>query len=214
MGFIKGVGGLLKGIGSVGIGAGKIGFKAGKSAGTSAIRRGAGNIAKNPTAIIAGTAAAAGAGALLAEADGDASIPGTAAKTGVAGFGLAAMSGTAGSAMALGGVGMLSAGSMALGATYAVGSRALKTPKNVGFDNMHEIKTSALGKALIGGSALIEGSVKAKDAFYRSRMGVNDGMVRSATPVIPQNLRQQGGQPDNAGATGDLVFALNNLRRG
>ena len=62
------------------------------------------------------------------------------------------------------------------------------------------------GKNLIGGMALIEGMRGAWGEIESSRMGSNMG-VQTMTPSIPS-------YSDNAGATGDLVFALNANRRG
>jgi hypothetical protein len=45
-------------------------------------------------------------------------------------------------------------------------------------------------------------------------MGMNDGRMRSATPDIPMpQVTNSASYANNAGATGDLVFALHNNRR-
>lgn len=62
------------------------------------------------------------------------------------------------------------------------------------------------GKTLIGGTALIEGAKKAWNTVETAKMGQMTG-VTTMTPQIPSYA-------DNAGATGDLVFALNANRRG
>ena len=59
---------------------------------------------------------------------------------------------------------------------------------------------------LIGGTALIEGTKKAWNTLETAKMGQMTG-VTTMTPQIPSYA-------DNAGATGDLVFALNANRRG
>lgn len=87
----------------------------------------------------------------------------------------------------------------------AMGKKPLE-PKQI--NNLSDIKLSKTGKALLGGAALISGVVGAKNAFESSRMGTNTGEVFTATP------RQPSFEEMNAGASGDLVFALNNLRRG
>ena len=59
--------------------------------------------------------------------------------------------------------------------------------------------------------------------YIDSRQGQNDGRIYNSTPTMstPYQLSQQmaysshgNSYADNAGATGDLVFALNNSRRG
>lgn len=62
------------------------------------------------------------------------------------------------------------------------------------------------GKMLIGGTALIEGTKKAWSTLETAKMGQMTG-VTTMTPQTPS-------YSDNAGATGDLVFALNANRRG
>ena len=68
-------------------------------------------------------------------------------------------------------------------------------------------KTTALGTGLIMGSAFIKGTQEAFQDFNRNRMGTSDGQITRATPRTPSYA-------DNAGATGDLVFAMNRNRRG
>lgn len=62
------------------------------------------------------------------------------------------------------------------------------------------------GKTVMGGVALAEGVKKAWNTVQTAKMGQNMGIDR-LTPRIPS-------YSDNAGATGDLVFALNANRRG
>lgn len=62
------------------------------------------------------------------------------------------------------------------------------------------------GKMLIGATAAIEGAKKAWNTVETAKMGQMTGAT-TMTPQIPSYA-------DNAGATGDLVFALNANRRG
>lgn len=63
------------------------------------------------------------------------------------------------------------------------------------------------GHAIMDVSMVAEGAKKAFNAFNTAHMGQMDGQIRRATPMIPAYA-------DNAGASGDLVFALNRNRRG
>jgi hypothetical protein len=69
------------------------------------------------------------------------------------------------------------------------------------------IKLSAEGLADLWGGALAIGMTGAFKEVMKRNMGQMDGQVRRATPRVPAYA-------DNAGATGDLVFALNRNRRG
>lgn len=69
------------------------------------------------------------------------------------------------------------------------------------------MKLSTWGKAAVAGVGLYSGVMKAMDTFEQSRMGMMDSFVATNTPQIPS-------YKDDAGATGDLVFALNANRRG
>ena len=74
--------------------------------------------------------------------------------------------------------------------------------------------TKAGGIAL-GGAAIIGGIQGAWENFEHSRMGEMDREVTRATPRLPMGEGQQRqGAPNHAGATGDLVFAMNANRRG
>ena len=79
------------------------------------------------------------------------------------------------------------------------------------------------GKAAMTAGALLIGSAGATKDYTESRIGRNDGQLYRPTPTMsnPYDLSSQMayssiGQSyaNNAGATGDLVFALNNLRNG
>ncbi len=104
-----------------------------------------------------------------------------------------------------------------------------------GLEKLKLIERAPLSKSLIGwkmtgrgklaftAGALAVGSVGATKDYTESRIGRNDGQLYRPTPTMsnPYDLSSQmaysqGGQSyaNNAGATGDLVFALNNLRNG
>lgn len=68
------------------------------------------------------------------------------------------------------------------------------------------------GKAVLGIGGAIYAARDAVTALETSRMGVNDGQITVATPA--PELNREPSYQDNASATGDLVFALNKLRRG
>lgn len=71
-----------------------------------------------------------------------------------------------------------------------------------------DTKLSGAGKMLLAGAAVIEGVRGASSAFINSRMGEVTGEVVTATPKQPSFEKM------NAGASGDLVFALDRLKRG
>lgn len=68
-------------------------------------------------------------------------------------------------------------------------------------------KIKPLGWGVIGAGALIGTAKETYSAVTNIRMGERDPYITRATPRIPSYV-------DNAGATGDLVFALNANRRG
>jgi hypothetical protein len=63
------------------------------------------------------------------------------------------------------------------------------------------------GKTVLGAASVIKGAAGAMSEVNRIHMGQMDGMVRTPTVGVPSYM-------DNAGATGDLVFAMNANRRG
>lgn len=81
-------------------------------------------------------------------------------------------------------------------------------------------KATPLGIGVIGAGMLVAGSGKATKNYMQSLRGTNDGTLRSNAPI---NTYAQGQQvsshqighsyANNAGATGDLVFALHNQRK-
>jgi hypothetical protein len=99
-----------------------------------------------------------------------------------------------------------------------------KKAVKIGIGNLSDFKLSKMAVPLIVGSSLIEGLAGGVKAFEKSRMGVNDGMMRSATPMLPRSDQTAVAQPgnpttlsnsyyaNNAGATGDLVFAMHKNR--
>lgn len=66
-------------------------------------------------------------------------------------------------------------------------------------------RTTWLGKGVLATGGLAYGAHDAMSTMQESRMGYGDQMMMTATP---NNI------PDNGGATGDLVFAMNRNRRG
>lgn len=80
--------------------------------------------------------------------------------------------------------------------------------KEVGFDKRlfgRELRKSSFG-LFVGGAAVV-GAGQGLAQVDRENMGTKDPNVYRATPVIPEYI-------DNGEATGDLVFALHDLRRG
>ena len=84
-------------------------------------------------------------------------------------------------------------------------------------------KMTGRGKLAFTAGAIAVGTVTGAKDHMESRIGTNDGQLYRPTPTMrnPYDLSSQmaysqGGQSyaNNAGATGDLVFALNNLRNG
>lgn len=212
MGILKGLG--KAGFGSLGgIGKATMGASRGLGEATISIGREIGRgLSKDMTKSALVIGAGAAMGGLLADADGNAPI----GKTAAIGAGIGAIS-TAipGGASA---VGLIGAGGAALAASGAealgsVGKHMIKMPKGaLTLDNLNEIKMTGLGKGLLGGAVLLGGVKDAYSYYEKSRMGVNDGMLRTATPTVP--IQKQQSFDNNGGATGDLVFALNNLRNG
>lgn len=74
-------------------------------------------------------------------------------------------------------------------------------------DNLTGSKVSKLGIAAFAGTAAVDGTIKAYRNYNQRRMGTIDNHVTRATPQTPT-------YDLNAGATGDLVFAMNANRRG
>lgn len=135
---------------------------------------------------------------------------GTAELAGAAAIGTAEVAGAA--TIGLGkvamGTGIYAAqkyGSIAAGAVKGIDKLFLKDDKRS--SNLLGRKLNAAGKGLVVGSALFAGAKEAFNDFNTNRMGQRDGMITRATPRTPSYA-------NNAGATGDLVFAMNKNRRG
>lgn len=184
--------------------------------GKTVLDRSKSSLAKNAGGIALGTIAAASAGVALAEADGQSSKVTTGLKYGAVGAGASLMVPGVGTAMAAGGIATAGAAAMVGGGLYSMGSKMIKTPSGpITLSNTGDIKPTAFGMFAVTAGALTEGAIRAKNEFYKSRMGAHDGMSRSATPIVPfEQSQAQNSQVNNGGATGDLVFALNNLRKG
>lgn len=213
MGILKTLGKAGSGILS-GTGKATMGAASGLGKATMSIGREVGRgLSKDLTKTAIAVGAGAAIGGVLADADGNAPI----GKTAAIGAGIGALS-TAipGGASVVGAIG---AGGVALTASAgeavgSIGKHMIKMPKGpLTLDNLNEIKMTGLGKGLLTGAALLGGVRDGYRYFEKSRMGTNDGMLRTATPTVPIQ-KQQPSYTNNGGATGDLVFALNNLRNG
>lgn len=86
------------------------------------------------------------------------------------------------------------------------GKMIKKNPGNNADGIISDYSLSGFGKAMVIGGSLVKGAKDAFNTYMSSKVGQRDGYISSVTPQIRL--------ADNAGATGDLVFALNNNRRG
>lgn len=190
---------------------GKAGLELGKDAlkatGKSALSYGASLLTPK-------TLMAAGGAGIAAYGLADADKRNDAEKIGVtAGVTAGALSGVAGIGTAATAVGIagLNMAATVGGAAMSLGRASLKMPKEaVSFENMKDIEFNALGKGLVMGNGLLEGGKKAIRKYEQIKMGTNDGMLRTSTPIIPQ--RATPAYANNGGATGDLVFSMYNNR--
>lgn len=210
--------GFLSGLGKAGVKTAKVAGKV--ASGTADVAgkgiagygsRIIGNAMKSPLKTAAAIGAAGAAGYMIADADKNPN-PGGVAKTAM--LGTAAITAIPGAAAVGAGIGMgivggaASIGGLALG----LGQASVKMPEEpLSFSNMSELKFTPLGKGLVLGAGLYEGLGKAANKFVQGRMGTHDGMMRTATPVIPKNTNAPS-YSNNGGATGDLVFAMYNNR--
>lgn len=210
--------GLLSGLGKGAFGVGKLG--AGIAGGTTkAIGKSSGafgkqvmnNIVANPGKALATGAAFGAAGYGLAEMDGrndKHNVTGKALLTGAAAMAIPGMS-TVG---AVAGAGIVAGASGVASVAHGLGRASLKVPgEAVSFSNMKDIKFSGIGKGLLVGGAAVEGISRAVGKYEQIRMGTNDGMMRTAAPMMPQP-EQGPSYANNGGATGDLVFDMYNNR--
>lgn len=229
MGFLSGVGKVGKGIGKVGMlgarGIGATTIGASKALGHFPAK----GIMANPGLFAGAVGVGVASGALIADAAGEDPKKGAKAM-GIAALGATTLGAVASSAT-LGKVGagvgsslVTTMGSAATGAVVGtagviseLGAKMIKMPMKdgkpvkVGLGNLSDISLSGFGKVALGVGLVASGAGKAYKTFEKSRMGVNDGMLRSATPIVPQ-VQQQSNYLDNAGATGDLVFSMYNNR--
>ena len=215
MGFWKGLGKIGKagidGIGGATIGAGKLGLHSMTAIGSAPTRF----MQKAPGKFAAAVGIGAVAGAIGADMSGE--DPGEGAKKiGTAAF----VASSLGAAGAIGTLGASAAATVAggIGVAGKIGGSMLKMPKGeVGIGNLSDIKLKGGAVFAMAAVGAIGGILSAEKKFEQSRMGTNDGMMRTATPMLPMPQQDQyggGGQksPSNGGATGDLVFAMHNNR--
>lgn len=91
-----------------------------------------------------------------------------------------------------------------------------KEAVEIGLGNLGDFKLNkGFAVPAIVGASIIKGVGEGVQTFEKSRMGMNDGMMRSATPQLPNPLQAAPSNPsyaNNAGATGDLVFAMHRNR--
>lgn len=208
----------MSGIGKAGL---KLGKGIGKGIGATADVTGKGivgygesilkNAMSNPLKTAATLGAAGAAGYIMADIDNN---PNRGRVAGTAALGAAALSGIPG-ATAVGtalGAGIVGGAATIGGISMGLGNIALKTPKEpISFSNMSDIKFSKTGVGMVLGGALYEGIGKAANKFVKGRMGTNDGMMRTPTPILPQ-VQNTPSYANNGGATGDLVFSMYNNR--
>lgn len=75
-------------------------------------------------------------------------------------------------------------------------------------EGLNKVKLSGLGKTVMGAGALFEGAKKGLNTYMDARIGTVMG-TQTLTDRIPNYSPR-----DNAGADGDLVFAMHKNRRG
>lgn len=82
-------------------------------------------------------------------------------------------------------------------------------------DNVLGWKANKRGIAIVGAGALIAGTPKAAKQYVDDRRGNGRSELMPIAPQVPSySDSRTPAYADNGGATGDLVFALNNLRHG
>lgn len=211
-GFKKAGMGLLTGSGKAVMGAtetvGHVGMGVSYGAGKSLMNQ----FEKHPGMVVGAALTGMAAGGIIADQDGQAD-PGRSALKGAAlGLGAAALGG----AGAVTGLGVATAGAAVMGmnAFGTVGRGLIKAPKGpIGLDNLGDFKLNKpTAIPLILGASAIKGISEGVKSFEKSRMGTNDGMMRKATPMIPTVPQNSPSYANNAGATGDLVFAMHKNR--
>ena len=94
---------------------------------------------------------------------------------------------------------------------FTKGNKQVKNPMQLirkDSDSLIGYKTTKRGALVAGGVMLASGVPGAGEQFIKNRQGTNfDQQVTTSAPKVPAYA-------NNGGATGDLVFALNNLRHG
>ena len=219
-------GSIFKGIGKAGLGIAE-GITSSIGEGAIGASEAAGKTFLNhafsmPEKLLIGAASGAAIGGILADADGQAS-PAHAMGTGLAvGLGAAAIPGAMNVLPTIG-VSALGAGVMAVKGTEMFGRAMVKAPAKdikVNLSNVGEYKLRGIAIPVLMGSALLSGVSEGLKTFEKSRMGTNDGMMRTLTPniniqndvynAVGANMDATPSFARNAGATGDLVFAMYN----
>lgn len=153
--------------------------------------------------------------AVKAATSGVARKAGAGILSGIGGIGSAIYSGATGSILPGQGIGSRVVSSMAnpvgryAGAAKNTLSKfATFTEKNHLMPNAKSgFKLTGLGATVIAGGAIVGAVKRGVDTSNTIRQGQRDGMVHTATPRTPSYA-------NNAGATGDLAFALHANRRG
>lgn len=74
------------------------------------------------------------------------------------------------------------------------------------------IRFTKTGLGVMAGIAAVSGTVGAHDNYMDNRVGPIDPVVRTATPDLGDRQYRRQLTAEDTGATGDLVFALHNLR--
>lgn len=92
----------------------------------------------------------------------------------------------------------------------------LKTPAllKASEDSLIGVRATGLGTTLAIGGAAISGVPRAAQTYATERQGMSDGMSVGNAPQMSSMGPYMPAYQQNAGATGDLVFALNDMRRG
>lgn len=111
-------------------------------------------------------------------------------------------------AMTKGGVaGVLNPVSRHIGAFTGIAGALVKRKDGANADGIiSDYSLSWLGKGVVAGGVIIKGAKDALNTYMNDKRGQIDPYISSTTPQIRLM--------DDAGASGDLVFALNNNRKG
>lgn len=218
MGFFETIGkaakGTLKSVGGTTLFASKnIGAPILKGIGTPTVHAFKNNPGKFLTAVGVGTAIGVIGADMAGENKKDSAIKTGAIAAGAASIGAAGAVTSIGTAAVAGAIGVT-------GIAAGIGKSMIRMPDpskvgKLGLHNLSEIKLNKKVALPIMALAGVIGGVKdTYKAIEKSRMGMSDGMVRTATPMIPRVEVDRSGNIDygNTGATGDLVFAMHNNR--